>query len=94
MNINVFHKIVAGKKLNNYLKQLGLMNKDYTEEVADDKIEKQILTILCLLKDRFDSVPITLQEQLFTITDPSRLDLLLQNATHCSSLESFTAMLR
>ncbi|MDR1484904.1 MAG: hypothetical protein LBT09_08795, partial [Planctomycetaceae bacterium] len=51
--------------------------------------ENTILNILQLLKVRFGSVPMQLQNQLFTITDTDRLNSLLLHAATCPSLESF-----
>ncbi|MDR2642634.1 MAG: hypothetical protein LBC74_07560 [Planctomycetaceae bacterium] len=55
--------------------------------------ENVILNILTVLKVRFGSVPIQLQNQLSTIADVERLNALIVHAVTCQSFDGFNKLI-
>jgi predicted transposase/invertase (TIGR01784 family) len=63
------------------------------EGKTEGKVEGEILMMLRILKARFGSVPMELQNRLFVITDLSQLESLGIKAATCQSLDEFTLSL-
>jgi flagellar biosynthesis/type III secretory pathway protein FliH len=57
--------------------------------LAEGKAEGVVLSILQILKTRFDSVPMKLQNRLFEITDLTYLESLTSHAIKCRTLKAF-----
>jgi flagellar biosynthesis/type III secretory pathway protein FliH len=65
------------------------ITKGREEGIEEGKIEATILSILIVLKNRFDLVPKELQDRLFTKTDLTYLNSLIATASTCSSIDEF-----
>ncbi|MDR2756742.1 MAG: DUF4351 domain-containing protein [Planctomycetaceae bacterium] len=101
-NINTFQEVIMSKKVDQCLKDLGLVDKWRAEGKAEGKAEGEAEgeakgkaeMIIRILSRRLESPPKSLQKKILSIHDRTQLDELADFALTCVSLDEFATALR
>jgi hypothetical protein len=84
-NMKKFQEVTMGKKLDNYLKELGLVDKWQ----AEGKTIFGRNMVLKVLQKKFIKIPPTIETTIQQMNDPVALESLVAGAYECQTLDEF-----